>query len=512
MPLRFRFIPVLLFLLLILQRPVPLSGQNHFGTVVYQAPLVGLLSPLSFDTLAKFNKQLSGVLPVTIGGTPVTIPHRYAGNGSTQFQNAAQFIYNTFAQYGLSPVLENNASPYTKINVVGTLPGRVQEYVIICGHFDSANQTCPGSDDNASGTCAVLEAARLLRAYSYEYTIKFIAFGGEEQGLLGSAQYATVHASDSIRAVVNADMIIWDGNANGTVQVHARVNAAPAYSNDLADYISDVNTEYGIGLICDKHIPGLTGSDHSSFWNIGKSAVCLIEEYGVDFCPYYHTANDAWSNYAQLQHQRFFLKMAKLAVTSTALLAQPVAPTPVELASFTAEARQRNVLLQWRTASETNNRGFAVERAPADTRRYEAVGFVEGNGTTHDPRAYSYTDAPPADGAYLYRLRQIDFDGSTWLSPSIAVEAVSVRALALAQNYPNPFNRVTTITYDLPRDTPARLTLCDMLGREVRPLVQAEQPAGRYTVTLSAQGLAAGLYFCRLECADGVRTIRMMVQ
>jgi hypothetical protein len=502
-----RFLPLLLLLL-----PIPLRAQNHFGTIAYQAPLAGFVSSVSLDSLAKFDKQLTGILPVTIGGAPVSLPHRYAGNGSIQFRNAAQFIYNTFARYGLNPVFENNASPYTKINVVATLPGRLQEYVIVCGHFDSDNTSCPGSDDNASGTSAVMEAARVLSGYSFEYTIKFIAFGGEEQGMRGSYQYTVAHSSDSIRAVVNADMIIWDGNADSTVEIHTVQNASPAFSNDLADYISGINTQYGIGLVCHKIMPGLTGSDHSSFWDIDRSAVLLIEEDQIDFCPYYHTADDMWSNYTALKHQRFFRRVGTLAVVSTGALARPVAPTPVELASFTADARQMNVRLRWRTASETNNRGFAVQRAPGGTNLYATVGFIDGHGSTGEPSEYSHIDIPPAEGAYLYRLRQIDFDGSAWLSPSIAVEVVDVHDLALAQNYPNPFNSLTTIAYDLPRSMAARLTVYDMLGREVRPLVQAEQPAGRYTVSLSAQGLAAGLYICRLECADGVRTIRMMVQ
>jgi hypothetical protein len=486
-----------------------LYGQNHFGTLTFQAPVWGFATSVSGDSLGKFVKELSGVLPVTINGSPVTIPHRYSGNGSTQFRQAAQHISNTFERYGLNPVLENNASPYTKVNVIGTLPGRVQEYVVICGHFDSANQTCPGADDNASGTAAVMEAARLLRSYRFDYTIKFIAFGGEEQGLKGSQQYMVAHPSDSIRAVVNADMIIWDGNANFTIQIHGKANASTQFSEDLADYVISVNSQYSLGLTCDKHVPGLTGSDHSSFWNAGRSAVCLIEEYQVDFCPYYHTANDVWSNYTANQHQRFFQRSGALAIASTASLAQPIAPVPVELASFTADAQGTRVQLRWRTASETNNRGFYIQRAERTADSFADIGFVEGRGTSRTAAEYGFADAPATEGIYRYRLRQVDYDGTEALSRPIAVELATVRELALAQNYPNPFSGMTTIRYDLPSEGSVRLAVFDKLGRELFTILDGTFPAGRLVAQFDGSALPPGIYFCRLETSAGSKSIRM---
>ena len=85
--------------------------------------------------------------------------------------------------------------------------------VIVCAHYDStstqATTHAPGADDNASGTAAVMEMARVLAGYQFDYTIKFIAFSAEEWGLYGSRHYAQAakQRGEQIVGVVNLDMI-----------------------------------------------------------------------------------------------------------------------------------------------------------------------------------------------------------------------------------------------------------------------------------------------------------------
>ena len=83
---------------------------------------------------------------------------------------------------------------------------------IICGHYDSTSEVpetdAPGADDNASGTATVLTVADLLSPYSFEYTIKYICFSGEEQLLIGSSAYAQDAATAGMKivGVLNFDM------------------------------------------------------------------------------------------------------------------------------------------------------------------------------------------------------------------------------------------------------------------------------------------------------------------
>jgi len=104
--------------------------------------------------------------------------------------------------YGVGTYLQNFGASYSK-NVVGEIPGAVDpsKIVVIGAHYDSINNagsmaTAPGADDNASGTAGVWEIARILAANGpFKYTLRFIAFSGEELGLYGSEYAATV--SDS---------------------------------------------------------------------------------------------------------------------------------------------------------------------------------------------------------------------------------------------------------------------------------------------------------------------------
>ena len=124
--------------------------------------------------------------------------------------------------YGLTVTLE--PVPYsgeTYYNVVGTKTGYLfpdQEW-IIGSHYDSVNN--PGADDNASGSALVLEAARILSGYPSDYTIRFITFDREEQGLYGSDEYATTHADDDILGMISADMVAFNTGAN-SVDIEGR--------------------------------------------------------------------------------------------------------------------------------------------------------------------------------------------------------------------------------------------------------------------------------------------------
>ncbi|MFV1977000.1 MAG: hypothetical protein ACC651_14750, partial [Candidatus Scalindua sp.] len=127
---------------------------------------------------------------------------------------------------------------------------------------------------------------------------------------------------------------------------------------------------------------------------------------------------------------------------------------PVELTSFTAIVIGNSVLLRWRTASETNNSGFSIERRQmSNVKRdmtWNEIGFIQGHGTTTEPQSYSFMDESILSGIYQYRLKQIDYDGSYEYSNIIEVEVGIPTEYSLEQNYPNPFNPTTKIRFSIP--------------------------------------------------------------
>jgi hypothetical protein len=185
--------------------------------------------------------------------------------------------------YGLDVVLEPfEYDGETYYNVVGTKLGTTypdQEY-IVGAHIDSVNN--PGADDNGSGTALVLEAARILTQYDSAYTIRFIGFDREEQGLVGSFAYVDAHLGDDILGMISTDMVAYNTGANS-----ANI-FGDAGSITLRNAVGDAVAEYGDGLNYDLRGPS-GGSDHRPFELAGFQACLFIEDWGN---PYYHDPED----------------------------------------------------------------------------------------------------------------------------------------------------------------------------------------------------------------------------
>jgi N-acetylneuraminic acid mutarotase len=174
---------------------------------------------------------------------------------------------------------------------------------------------------------------------------------------------------------------------------------------------------------------------------------------------------------------------------------------PVELTSFTVSVNRNEVLLNWITATETNNQGFEVQRSVGG--EFETIAFVDGHGTTTETQVYTYTDRSVNVGSYSYRLKQVDFDGTFEYSDVIDANVPAPAEFALDQNYPNPFNPSTKIEFRLAVDSKVTLKVFDVLGQEVASLFNGNFVAGGHSVNFDASMLNSGVYFYRIE-ATGV--------
>lgn len=180
---------------------------------------------------------------------------------------------------------------------------------------------------------------------------------------------------------------------------------------------------------------------------------------------------------------------------------------PVELTSFTAEARTNDVLLSWSTATEINNRGFEIEKAVDGD--FYVIGFLPGMGTTSEPQSYTFIDKNVASGQYSYRLKQIDFNGSFEYSNIIFVNVDLVGSFSLSQNYPNPFNPITTIKYSIITTEFVTLKVYNLFGEEVTTLVNEQKQAGNYSVKLDGSGLASGIYIYKITAGNFAGTKKL---
>ena len=192
-----------------------------------------------------------------------------------------------------------------------------------------------------------------------------------------------------------------------------------------------------------------------------------------------------------------------------------VETVPVELVSFTADNIDDEVVLKWQTATETNNQGFEIQRMKSDVRNqnsdWEKIGYIKGFGTTSEFKSYSFIDSKISTGAYSYRLKQIDFDGTFSYSSVIEIEVSGPKDLLLEQNYPNPFNPTTKIRYQIPQESKVVIKIYDILGAEVMTLLNDLKEPGTYEVEFNAQNLSSGTYFYRLAAGEFIEMKKMVL-
>ncbi|HYE58474.1 MAG TPA: hypothetical protein VD948_08205, partial [Rhodothermales bacterium] len=174
-------------------------------------------------------------------------------------------------------------------------------------------------------------------------------------------------------------------------------------------------------------------------------------------------------------------------------------PLPVELTTFTAATDASNAVLRWATAAETNNAGFAVEqRAMSGHAGWGEVGFVPGHGTTAEVHSYAYTVRNLHPGRYHFRLRQVDFDGTTSYSPVVEAEVGLTNAYALVPRGPSPFTAETGFSLAVREAQHVTAALYDVQGRRLARLYDAPVAAGQaIEVRVEGTALAPGSYLLR---------------
>jgi hypothetical protein len=114
----------------------------------------------------------------------------------------------------------------------------------------------------------------------------------------------------------------------------------------------------------------------------------------------------------------------------------------------------------------------------------------------------------------LYKIvprTDADFQGVVSVGEKVARDAAIPRTYALSQNYPNPFNPTTEMVYTLPATSRVTLKIYNILGQEVRTLVNDVQNAGRYTVRFDGGSLASGVYFYHLSAGSFNQVKKMML-
>ncbi|HRK73481.1 MAG TPA: T9SS type A sorting domain-containing protein [Rhodothermales bacterium] len=176
-------------------------------------------------------------------------------------------------------------------------------------------------------------------------------------------------------------------------------------------------------------------------------------------------------------------------------------PLAVGLTSFVAAVQKNEeVLLEWETASETNNAGFEVEHRTRENEAFKKIGFVQGNGTTVQQSHYTFQIPKLQYGKHTFRLVQVDHDGTRTYSPTVEASIELQDRFFLSEAYPNPFNPSTTFALAVGQTQNVQVRMFDLLGREVKLLHNGHLDGQTtHTFSFNAQGLASGKYLLRVQ-------------
>src|SRR5262245_1986581 len=376
-------------------------------------------------------RKLSGVDQVTIGGTPYTIMTR---NSATTFTGSTiakgyDFLLEQMNSWHY-PAGNIEQDPFlgtggaTWKNLILTIPGQTNpsDIVVMSAHFDttSGNPTAlaPGANDNGTGSATVFEAARLLRQFRFQRTIKLIWFTGEEQGTVGSEAYVADHSMAGYLGVVNLDMFGWDGNSDRCFEIHAGNLGA---SQDVGNCFSTNLTSYALGLSRDFLTSTATDrSDHASFWQVNVGAIEIAENFftggptcaSSDANPGYHTINDTL---AGNMHPSFAFDVARGGLATIAAMAVPISSCFAGPTTVTLTPGPSRIDLSW-----TALPGASTYRIYRATQSCQGQWFEVGStaGTT-------FSDLTATQNlAYNYYVEGVDADGFC-TSPASACQSAT---------------------------------------------------------------------------------------
>ena len=186
-------------------------------------------------------------------------------------------------------------------------------------------------------------------------------------------------------------------------------------------------------------------------------------------------------------------------------------PMPVNMVSFTGQAKEKAITLNWVTAWEKQNEGFDVLKG-SNAKNFEKIGYVTGNATTSAQSVYEFVDKDVQEGQlYYYQLKQKDVDGTSTLSKIIAVRAGEETTDNETLIYPNP--NLGSFTLSIKNLETTSVNLYNALGAEIPVNAKKEQSSGGLSIS-AVSPLAPGLYHLRIKNADGTyqKSVNVLVR
>ncbi|HEY9077650.1 MAG TPA: M20/M25/M40 family metallo-hydrolase [Anaerolineaceae bacterium] len=379
-----------------------------------QASWAGWIERLSGETSVEIGGQLNQVIltrysPAMFGGYPNSRGFQYVLEQVRNWYPDSQIEIDPYHPY---PSTNPDVTWY---NLVVTIPGSVfpQEEVLLTAHLDSIvtgygenpHLYAPGAEDNASGSAALLEAARIFRYYQFNRTIRFIWFTGEEQGLLGSKAFVMDHPVEKIVGVINLDMFGYDSDNDGCFELHvgnlpASQTVGQCFDQSISDFAPGLKRKF-ITSVMDR-------SDHAPFWSKGIGAVEVLENYGGYYtissntCTIQEDRNPSYHRYTDTITNLNLTSGFEIVKASLAALSGLAEPLGLRGPVLSVKSNASGTTLSWVLVPGASR--YHVNRSER--------GCSSGMEYYAETTSTEYLDTPPPSSSfYFYTIEALDGNG-----------------------------------------------------------------------------------------------------
>lgn len=249
----------------------------------------GTCGDIPFDAqwLKQRVSELSGAIEAKVNGKSMTLGERFTKEGR---EKGRAWIRAQYEALGYE-VSEHSFS--SGVNVVATKAGNSDEFFVFSAHHDTV-RNCPGADDDAAGITSVLAMAAALAPCDLEFSVRFVSFDQEENGLVGSKAYAkdlkASGESKKMKGNIQIEMSAYDSDNDGSFNV---IDCDDPQNTFLVDALKESISDESLALLPVHDC--VTASDHSSFWNIDVPAIAVSQLFfgkNKDRTPCYHQSCD----------------------------------------------------------------------------------------------------------------------------------------------------------------------------------------------------------------------------
>lgn len=414
----------------------------------------------------------------------------------THIAQARDWVEAKMLSYGLeTEVQEFHVSSWmgsaTCHNIIGIQRGTLypDTYVVCGSHYDSFSYygLCPGADDNATGTATVLESARILTQYEFEYSIIYCVFSAEECGLYGSEAYANRCASEGMEILgyFNNDM---NGYLNPGDEIHIDciypnsvqpigtyyMNVGSVYFPEMQ--IQHVNLDYG-------------DSDHTSFNNVGYMGIYPFEDVNHE-SPYIHTSEDLIGN--SVNSFEMSQRYTQMNIGCLTELANPTGGAPVVACNapqnffidYPIGKEMTSLMLLWQAPEEGST---------GDLVRYDVYRDMNLIASLEDE--LEYVDTITVGVMALYHVVAVYSDGceaSTDTLVGVGIpDGVEENCENIFAIYPNPATEMLTIINNSNIET--EVEIVNIIGQIVKRFEIIDRKK------LNISDLEGGVYFVKMN-------------